>query len=275
MKKAKWIVVFVLFLLVTIGVTFFFTYCLFKQSFNIETNDWLSAILSWLSVSSAIFIGLIAFWQNERFKEENDKSAQKSEMYQKQLLEINNRLMKIEENKECAQIAFLQEIVTVTNAEEYKQPSNRKIFTAGISNAGRDFNNSTVFCFGITNQTDIPIKCFELTKFCVSYSNYEIDEDVEVLSYSKGGFVPSPIISRGEAVNFVLVANELHNLAENLPKGYEINIILTAEVTSIFNRTVEQNFLLRLQKNNALFKSKSLNYFWNYCFESESRIIQQ
>lgn len=275
MKKAKWIVVFLLFSLVTIGVTFFFTHCLFKQSFNIETTDWLSAILSWLSVSSAIFIGLIAFWQNERFKEESDKSAQKSEDYQKDLLEINNRLMQIEENKECAHIAFLQEVVTVTNAEEYKPPSNRKIFTAGISNAGRDFNNSTVFCFGITNQTDIPIKCFELTKFRVSYCNYEIDKNVEVLSYSKGGFVPSPIISRGEAVNFVLVANDLYNLAEKLPKGYEINIVVTVEVTSIFNRTVEQRFLLRLQKSNALFKSKSINYFWNYCFESESRIIQR
>ena len=183
--------------------------------------------------------------------------------------------MQIEENKECAHIAFLQEVVTVTNAEEYKPPSNRKIFTAGISNAGRDFNNSTVFCFGITNQTDIPIKCFELTKFRVSYCNYEIDKNVEVLSYSKGGFVPSPIISRGEAVNFVLVANDLYNLAEKLPKGYEINIVVTVEVTSIFNRTVEQRFLLRLQKSNALFKSKSINYFWNYCFESESRIIQR
>ena len=93
---------------------------------NIEITDWLNAVLSWLSIASAIFIGLIAFLQNERFKDENDKSAQRSEEYQKDLLEINNRLMKIEENKECAQIAFIQEVVTVANSEDFQSGSRRK-----------------------------------------------------------------------------------------------------------------------------------------------------
>lgn len=274
MKKAKWIVIFILFFFATIGVTFFFTYCLIKQSFNIETTDWLSAILSWLSVTSAIFIGLIAFWQNERFKEESDKSAQKAEDYQKDLLEINNRLMKIEENKECAQIAFIQEIVTVANSEEFKSGSSRKQYSAGITDMDRNFNNSTIFSFGISNQTNTPIRHFELTKCSISYYDCSTGNSTKIKDYPKGGFVPSPIIDRGEAVNYLLVANNLHDLAENLPANNEINIVLIVEVTSIFNRTVEQKFLLRLQKDNTLFHANNKNLFWNYCYESDSQIIQ-
>lgn len=276
MKKAKWIVIFVLFSLATIGVTFFFTLCLFRQSFNIETTEWLSAILSWLSVASAIFIGLIAFWQNERFKDENDKSAQKSEEYQKDLLEINNRLMKIEENKECAQIAFIQEVVTVANSEDFQSGSSRKQYSAGITEASRSFANSTVFSFGITNQTHTPIRYFELTQFKVSYYDQNTRTNTKIKDYPKGGFVPSPIIDRGEAVNYILVANNLHDLAENLPVDNEINIVIVVEVTSIFNRTVEQKFLLRLQKNNTLFHSNgNKNVFWNYCYESDLHIISK
>lgn len=263
-----------LFSIITIGVTTFFACCLIKQSFNIETTDWLSAILSWLSVASAIFIGLIAFWQNERFKNENDKSARKLEDHQRDLLEINNRLMKIEENKECAQIAFIQEAVTVANSEEFQSGSKRKQYSAGITDSGRTFANSTVFSLGITNQTNTPIRYFELKKFKVSYYDQNTGIDTTIKDYPKGGFVPSPIIDRGEAVNYILIANNLHDLAEKLPPDNEINIVIVIEVTSIFNRTVEQKFLLRLQKNNTLFHSNgNKNIFWNYCYESDSHII--
>lgn len=276
MKKIKWAVIFILFSIIFVGITMFFAFCLLNQSFDIEKTDWLSAILSWLSVASAIFIGLIAFWQNERFKEENDKSSEKAESYQKDLLEINNRLMKIEENKECSQIAFIQEIVTVTNREDFKSSSIRKQYSAGITDADRDFKNSTVFSFGITNQTNTPIRHFELTNFKIFYYDCTTGINTKIKDYPKGGFVPSPIIDRGEAVNYILFANNLHDLAENLPKNNEINIVIDIEVTSIFNRTVEQRFLLRLQKENTLFHSNgNKNCFWNYCFESNSQILQK
>ena len=275
MKKAKWIVIFILFSLTIVGITLFFMFCLFNQSFDINTTDWLNAILSWLSVASAIFIGLIAFRQNERFKEENDKSSQKAEKYQKDLIEINNRLMKIEENKECAQIAFIQEVVTVANSKDFQKGSRRKQYSSGITDADRNFENSTVFSFGITNQTNTPIRHFELTKCKIYYYDCNTGINTKIKDYPKGGFVPSPIIDRGEAVDYILVANNLHNLAENLPADNEINIVMIVEVTSIFNRTVEQQFLLRLQKNNTLFHSNgNKNCFWNYCFESNSQIIQ-
>lgn len=275
MKKTKWYVIFISFSLITLGAIIFFVFGMINQYWGVATSEWLSAILSWLSVASAIFIGLTAFWQNERFKEENDKASERADQYQEDLIHINNRLIKIEENKECAQLAFMQEIATVSNSESFQPNTNRKKYTAGITDSGRDFNCSTIFSFGITNQTHTPVRCFELTKFKISYCDYEKDDEIPIKSYGKGGFVPSPIIDYGEVVNYILVANNLQNVVESLPKGYEIVIRLTMEVTSIYNRTVEQRFLLRLQKKNVQFNSPhDTHYFWNYCFELDSKIVE-
>lgn len=245
-----------------------------KHFWGIEASNWLNAIFSWLSILSAIFVGLIAFWQNERFKEENDISSKKSDERQEDLLRINDRLIKIEENKECAYLAFLQEMVTVSNGEEIELKSNRKKYIAGITDSDKNFKDSTIFCFGVTNQTNVPIRHFELVKLILSYRDYNKDDETLIKSYNNGGFVPSPIIAQGEAVNYILVANNLEDLVCNKPVDCEINIRLTLRVTSIYNRTVEQQFLIRLQKNNTLFHSdKDSKYFWNYCYESDSKII--
>ncbi len=104
----------------------------------------------------------------------------------------------------------------------------------------------------------------------IEYANYSQDNRIQVIKYNVGGFVPSPIINKGEEVGYVLAANGIENVTENLPDGYEINLIIKLEVISIYNRIVIQSFLLRLQRHNANFNAGSdKRVFWNYCFESE------
>ena len=50
----------------------------FRGSFGITKPDWLSAVFAWISALSAIFIGLVAYLQNERFKIENDNNIKRN-----------------------------------------------------------------------------------------------------------------------------------------------------------------------------------------------------
>ena len=251
----------------------------YKELFQTFRSDWLNMLFAWISSASAIFLGLIVYWQNERFKLENDltneKSEAKSEEYQNQLLSINNRLMKLEESKEYTYIAFTQNPVFVGNSKNGFKLTG-KTYTSGISNTENDFCNSTFFIFGITNQTNIPIRCFQILELKIEYSDYEDSKNnKKIMSYKSGGFVPSPIIEKGEIVNYVLVANNLKDLAENLPGGMEISLIIKLEVISIYERVVNQTFLLRLQSKNAFFNSfENKNIFWNYCYESTPKRIE-
>jgi len=254
--------------------------CLKNEAYGIAKSDWLNSLFAWVSSVAAIFIGLVAVWQNERFKQENDKNSAKAERdakaYQDSLLEINNRLIQIEENKECSYLSFLQGKVIVVNSNASVSPFYPKIYNGGISNSSGEFKKATVFYLGITNQTNVPIRYFEINEMKISYCNYSSDEKEKIINYGKGGLITSPIIDRGEKITYAIVADGICNIAENLPKGYEINISLKIETTSIYGRTVIQTFLLRLQKENAFLTNNSnKNLFWNYCYESDPIIKRQ
>ncbi len=270
--KIRFRILFISFGILVMILSFAIIFGAYKQLFEIEKSDWLNMFFAWISSASAIFLGLIAYWQNERFKLENDLSAErsetKSEEYQSQLLSINNRLMKLEENKEYTYLAFTQEPVLVVN-HNFGFKIDGKTYMAGISNAGKEFCDSTIFAFGITNQTEIPIRCFQIKKLAIEYSDYgDSKNNKKIAVYNSGGFVPSPIISKGEVVNYVLVANNIKDLAENLPDGMEISLIMTLEVISIYGRVMYQKFLIRLQRKNGFFNAgNDKNIFWNYCFE--------
>ena len=108
----------------------------------------------------------------------------------------------------------------------------------------------------------------------IEYSDYENNSrNKKIEVYEAGGFIPSPIIDKGEVVNYVLVANNIENVAENLPNEMEISLVMDMEVTSIYGRTVIQKFMLRLQRENAFFNAgNNKNIFWNYCFESDPEL---
>lgn len=270
--KFKFLIFAVLFCIFVLMSSVFMLYCAYKQSFGIERTDWLSLLLTCITSCSAAFLGFVAYWQNERFKLETDidtqKTNDKNDEYQNQLLQVNNRIMKLEENKEYAYIAFIQSPVLVSN-DKQNIAMKGKTYISGISNSGKEFRESTFFVFSITNQTDIPIRYFQINKMTISYSDYGNDTDNRIISYGVGGFVASPIISKGESVNYIVVANGISDLVQNLPEGMEINLTINIEVTSIFDRKVIQTFLLRLQQKNAFFDSKeNKNVFWNYCYES-------
>ncbi len=258
-----------------------FVFFAYKQSYSIETIDWLALLFSGLASLSTVFLAIIAYWQNERFKILSDMSSEKHESinknYQEQLLEINNRLMKIEENKEYAYLAFSQEPVYVYN-NNHPFSLVGKTYSSGILESNCTTTSiSTIFVFKITNQTDVPIRNFQITNMIVSCTNYAKEngkQDNILMHYSTGGFIPSPIIDKGEIVNYVLLASGLQDIAENLSEDEEINIVIDLEVESIFNRIVKQSFLLRLQRKNAFFNAKdNKNAFWNYCFESNPVFI--
>lgn len=240
-------------------------------------------LFSGLASISTVFLGIIAYWQNERLKIISDESSEKHETinknHQEQLLEINNRLMKIEENKEYAYIAFSQEKVYVYNINQPFSLTG-KTYSSGIMESNNTTtNNGAIFVFKITNQTDVPIRYFQITNMIVSYTDYAKEkgkQDNILMDYSTGGFIPSPIINKGEIVNYVIMASGLQNIAENLSKDEEINIVLDLEVASIFNRIVTQKFLLRLQRKNGFFDAKdNKNIFWNYCYESNPEFISK
>ena len=184
--------------------------------------------------------------------------------------------MKLEENKEYAYLAFTQDIVVVCNSNCGFQSKNPKTYTGGITNGDKDFKDGTVFVFNITNQTDVPIRYFQIKKLNIRYSDYGTGEEQQLVKYTSGGFVPNPIISKGENVSYVLVASGLTNLAEDLPNGMEINLVIELEVVSIFGRRVIQTYLLRLQRKNAFFDAKTDKHiFWNYCYESTPKLLAE
>ena len=272
--KNKFIFIFCVFIFLVVIGTFLLGYCFIQSSFGVDRSNWLNAILSWLSVASAIFIGLIAYWQNERFKRENDLAGERTDKYQQDLVNINNRLIQIEENQEYSYLAFLQKEIYVANTIDQIPKMYRKQYCGGIAQKdNREFKNATLFTFGITNQTDVPVRCFEIKEMNISYDDFGTGDRIKVAHYGTGGFIPSPIIGKGEEVGFYLAANGITDLAKNLPDGYEIVIRLSMNVTSIYNRKVIQHFLLRLQTENATFcNSADKKMFWNYCFEADSTI---
>ena len=278
--KLKFSVISLVFAIITIAFSICMIVFSSKESFGIAKAEWLDFLFAGIASIATVFLGVVAFLQNERFKYESDLSAQRSEEksieYQNQLIDINNRIMKLEENKEYAYLAFAQDIVVVCNSNCGFQSKNPKTYTGGITNGDKDFKDGTVFIFNITNQTDVPIRYFQIKKLNIRYSDYGTGEEQQLVTYTSGGFIPNPIISKGENVSYVLVANGLTNLAEDLPNGVEINLVIELEVVSIFGRRVIQTYLLRLQRKNAFFDAKTDKHiFWNYCYESTPKLLAE
>lgn len=274
---------FITFLSILIGYTVvstaFMVWFAYRESFRIVRTDWLTYVFTNIASCATVFLGYVSYWQNERFKIESDISSEKSEEknaeYQKQLLQINNRIMRLEENKEYAFITFIQGPVLVCNQSTPFQIEGKK-YTALISNSGHEIQDCIFFVFQITNQTDIPIRYFQIKEMRISYMNYETGEENRVTNYKEGGFVPAPIIDKGEAISYVLGVNNQKDFIEGIPYEGEINLILLVEVESIYNRKVNQKFLLRLQRKNAFFDAgKDENIFWNYCFEASANRIDE
>ena len=271
MKKPKitsGVVAIALFCALFLGVACIIAFGLFNEWLDIPRDSWLDALFTWISAAAAIFIGLIAYRQNEKFKELNDAAEEESKKRQTELLEINNRLIKLEEKKEYAYITFVQGEVTVTNPDK-KIRKGEHCYSSGITNEKKVSNDITVFSLFVSNQTSVPIRHFEIRKLEILYADFESGKRKHIISYGVGGFVPSPIMSEGAIVQYLLFAAGVKDLAENLPDGQEINLKIEIEVTSIFGRATNQTFLLRLQPRNAFFTQCDKNTFWNYCYESE------
>lgn len=280
----KTLIVLLCFLIIASIGTVFILCCLQNEAYDIDKSDWLNAMFAWISAISAIFIGLVAIWQNERFKQESDKnvarSEQESKKYQDELLEVNKRIMKLEESKEYAYITFVQclgHVVNndVTGAKEIKY-SEMKTYAAFIANDRNQLSSKgTMFEFFVTNQTDIPIRYIEFKETIVSYDDFKTGKRMHIAQYGKGGFISSPIISKSEAVQVLLVLDGITDLAIKKPLNSEIVIKFKIQVTSIFNRTASQIFLLRLQSNNVYFEQPTPTLFWNYCTEFNSDIDKE
>ena len=124
----------------------------------------------------------------------------------------------------------------------------------------------------LTNQTDVPIRYIEFIETTVSYDDFASGRRTLVAKYGKGGYISSPIISKSENTQLLLVMDGIFDLAVNKPPQSEIVIKFKIQVTSIFNRTSTQVFMLRLQANNVYFVQSTPTVFWNYCNEFNSNI---
>lgn len=280
----KTIIVMLCFLPIVIMGTLFLLWCLKSEAYDIEKSNWLNAIFAWISAISAMFIGLVAVWQNERFKQESDKNTMRSEQearkYQNELLEVNKRIMRLEESKEYAYVTFIQCPGHVVNNDvcgtqeiEYTQA---KKYAAFIANDRNNLTNKgTMFELFLTNQTDVPIRYIEFIETIISYDDFTSGKRIPVAKYGKGGYISSPIISKSEIAQLLLVTDGIYDLVANKPPKSEIVIKFIIQVTSIFNRTSTQVFLLRLQANNVYFVQSTPTVFWNYCNEFNSNIEKE
>lgn len=81
-----------------------------KNPFNIKTvlsNDvWFGFIASYLGAIGTVILGIIAIWQNKRYKELSDKSSNEVMHIQKELKELNQRNVKAIETLEKIEVAI-------------------------------------------------------------------------------------------------------------------------------------------------------------------------
>ena len=281
--KALWfktaVILFVFFTL-ALGGAAFILWCFENEAYGIEKSDWLNAMFAWMSAVSAIFIGLVAVWQNERFKKENDKNADLSEKkereYREALLEVNNRIMKLEESKEYAYITFLQcpghVVKSGMRTVECASPETDKTYAAYISHEDDvALNEKTEFEFYITNQTDVSIRHIEWLSTEIDRFDFRRKIRKRIASYGKYGFISSPVIAKGEKVRLVLAVYGISDdITACMNPEWEITLRFVIRVTSIFGRYVDQEFCLRLQRSNFYFQQDDPTLFWNYCTELRS-----
>lgn len=81
-----------------------------KNPFNIRTvlpNDaWFGFIASYLGAIGTVILGIIAIWQNKRYKELSDKSSDEVMHIQKELKELNQKNVKAIETLERIEVAI-------------------------------------------------------------------------------------------------------------------------------------------------------------------------
>lgn len=261
-----------------IGVIFLIV-CMCFNLFYVKNTEWLQALVGWFGTCGAVFIGLVAIAQNEKFdkanKDAQEKAEQQAKEYQDKLLEINDRMISLEESKLYSLISFFQKPVLVVNSDANIE-MNSNCYGAFISNDKSESNGlSTIFVFSITNRTDVPIRYFQIEKASVYYSNFATGEDIAIVSYKNGGFVPSPIVGKNDEIFYVLTMDGIKDLVDNLPEGFEICLNLNIEVESVFGYAVKQKFLIRLQDRNSKANEDNKYLLWNYCYESTSEMKGQ
>lgn len=92
-----------------------------------------------LSFGGTVLLGALALWQNLKFKKENDLSQVRLDQLNTKANDINDRLLKIEENKQRPYIDFENGLLTDTTfIELYHEKNNEitiRVYLKNISNA--------------------------------------------------------------------------------------------------------------------------------------------
>ena len=236
----------------------------YRGSFGITKPDWLSAIFAWISALSAIFIGLVAYLQNERFKIESDNNIKRnmeaSEKYNDELSKINSRLLQLEENKEKVYIMFSQDIVKIINVGiGYHIKSNT--YGAIFSNDHEtDENNAGIFFCDLVNLTKIPIRSIHFDRFEIGYQEFPdggVGCNGRLVSKCNGsGYIPSPIADDKNLIHCMFRIPGIRDIVNNMCEEDEISIRAALTTESIFGVETKQKYWLRLQRDNQFFKAK-------------------
>lgn len=100
------------YILVLILTTFFLVFfplllehVLAKET-GFSADVWFGFIASYLGAVGTVSLGVIALWQNKRYKELSDRSAEETKSIQKELAELNRRTVRVLETLEEIEVAI-------------------------------------------------------------------------------------------------------------------------------------------------------------------------
>lgn len=200
--------------------------------------NWFVAIISLVSAAATSFLGLMVYWQNERFKIENDFTSE-------ELLKINKRMLTLDENKEKAYITFDNSASIGTLGSFNTGIEQRIIFECeNMNSIGSDI------LLRIKNQTDVPIKGIEIIDLKFVRTNKNTIVKSIIREYKKTVVIFSPNINKGEKFPCIFALQGIADLDSILIDNYvtiEINLI----VTSIYDRNATQKFSLIIDYSHS------------------------
>lgn len=141
-------------------------------------SDLLSFYGNLLSFCGTVLLGALALWQNFKFKRENDLAQKRLEELNKSANSINDRALKIEENKQRPYIDFENGLLTDTTFIELWNDKNNgmlvRVYLKNISNV-------------VAKRCDLLEAELFFTNKCYKLSNIENDTQI----FSRRSAIPN------------------------------------------------------------------------------------
>lgn len=255
-------------------------YCMCTNAFYMQNTDWLQALVGWISASSAIFIGLVAFDQNEKFDEANKEAQQnaetKAEEYQNKLMDINNRLIHLENNKQYSFVTFISGVCNIRNSGEnstkLKDVSPYLLtidFGLPLTEDGRP--NITDIDLEIANMSDVAVQSICINTAKIKQSHYNSKVNFKELFFEDFISMPCPLMLKGEQNKIHFVLSGIRDFTKYLKNRNDLSLLLDIYVTSVFGKVTNQVIELQFME----FKQKRKKEYYCSCFQNDIKFLSE